>query len=185
MNTNVENAKYISSNFLEFRYHSVSSSGKMPKLQFFDFVSILCLFIFSLLLKEHIKLKIEIEIEIKSLNITKYANQSILFYNRVPKTGSKNLEVLLGHLAEENGFRKYYDIHRGSGKYEVTKMTLTEKLAHIQLCDANKDNITIPFSITKHTNFLDFEEFNRTNPIYINIVRNPVERVISWYYYIR
>ena len=34
-------------------------------------------------------------------------------------------------------------------------------------------------------NFLDFEEFNKTNPIYINIVRHPVERVISWYYYIR
>ena len=157
----------------------------MPKLQFFDFVSILCLFIISLLLKEHTKLNTKIKIEIKSLNITKYANQSILFYNRVPKTGSEDMNKLLEHLSNENGFRRYVDKHSASGKYEVTKMTITEKLAYMELFDANKDNITIPFSLTKHTNFLDFEEFNRTNPIYINIVRNPVERVISWYYYIR
>ena len=34
-------------------------------------------------------------------------------------------------------------------------------------------------------NFFNFEELNKTNPIYINIVRHPIERVISWYYYIR
>ena len=34
-------------------------------------------------------------------------------------------------------------------------------------------------------NFLNFEEFNRTNPIYVSMVRNPVERIISWYYYQR
>ena len=46
-------------------------------------------------------------------------------------------------------------------------------------------NTTLPVTYTKHMNFLNFEEFNYTNPIYINMVRHPVERVISWYYYIR
>ena len=41
------------------------------------------------------------------------------------------------------------------------------------------------FSYSKHMNFLNFEEFNRTNPVYVNMVRHPVERVISWYYYQR
>ena len=47
------------------------------------------------------------------------------------------------------------------------------------------DNHTYPLSYVKHVNFLNFEEFGRKNPIYINMVRHPVERVISWYYYIR
>ena len=47
------------------------------------------------------------------------------------------------------------------------------------------DNHTFPLSYVKHLNFLNFEEFDKKNPIYINMVRHPVERVISWYYYIR
>ena len=47
------------------------------------------------------------------------------------------------------------------------------------------ENHTYPMSYVKHLNFLNFEEFDRKNPIYINMVRHPVERVISWYYYIR
>ena len=47
------------------------------------------------------------------------------------------------------------------------------------------ENHTYPLSYVKHLNFLNFEEFDRKNPIYINMVRHPVERVISWYYYIR
>ena len=47
------------------------------------------------------------------------------------------------------------------------------------------DNHSYPLSYVKHVNFLNFEEFGRKNPIYINMVRHPVERIISWYYYIR
>ena len=47
------------------------------------------------------------------------------------------------------------------------------------------ENQTYPLSYCKHLNFLNFEEFGKQNPIYINMVRHPVERVISWFYYIR
>ena len=46
-------------------------------------------------------------------------------------------------------------------------------------------NFTRPFSYVKHLNFLDTREFNLSLPIYINIVRHPVDRVQSWYYYHR
>ena len=42
-----------------------------------------------------------------------------------------------------------------------------------------------PFCYEKHMHFLDTTEFNATNPIYINMVRHPIKRVISWYYYVR
>ena len=33
--------------------------------------------------------------------------------------------------------------------------------------------------------FLDTTEFNAINPIYINMARHPIKRVLSWYYYVR
>ena len=50
----------------------------------------------------------------------------------------------------------------------------------------NQTNITIPASYVKHINFMNFEDLNnQTSPIYINFVRDPIDRVISWYYYRR
>lgn len=37
----------------------------------------------------------------------------------------------------------------------------------------------------QHISWLNFTEFQLPKPIYINMVRDPVERVISWYYYVR
>lgn len=36
-----------------------------------------------------------------------------------------------------------------------------------------------------HVNWIDFAAFDLPKPIYVNMVRDPVERVISWYYYVR
>lgn len=44
------------------------------------------------------------------------------------------------------------------------------------------------FSFSFIINFLtglSFNRFNLPQPIYMNVVRDPVERVISWYYYVR
>lgn len=37
----------------------------------------------------------------------------------------------------------------------------------------------------QHVNWIDFEELDLPKPIYINMVRDPVDRVISWYFYVR
>ena len=39
---------------------------------------------------------------------------------------------------------------------------------------ANEANVTTPYSYVKHINFINFEEFGLTNPIYINFVRHPI-----------
>ncbi|XP_071743606.1 uronyl 2-sulfotransferase homolog pip [Lepeophtheirus salmonis] len=37
----------------------------------------------------------------------------------------------------------------------------------------------------KHMHFIDFTNYNHQNPKYISIIRDPIQRYISWYYYIR
>ena len=61
-------------------------------------------------------------------------------------------------------------------------------------------NFTPPACYTKHIAYLNFSEFDRVvcdggknctlvenyeKPIYINMVREPVNRIVSWYYYVR
>ena len=40
-----------------------------------------------------------------------------------------------------------------------------------------------PSLYDRHVYFLDFRQFNRTQPVYINMVRDPVDRVVSRYYF--
>ena len=61
-----------------------------------------------------------------------------------------------------------------------------ERKAYVMmLYNTEVNNISVPFSYGKHWNFLNFEEFKIINPIYVNLVRNPLDRIISWFYYIR
>ena len=63
--------------------------------------------------------------------------------------------------------------------------------------------LPLPGSYTKHISYLDFDYFNELTkmpqvqdilenktfkykrPIFVNMVREPINRVISWYYYVR
>lgn len=42
-----------------------------------------------------------------------------------------------------------------------------------------------PGVFVSHMNWINFTDFNEPKPIYINMVRDPVERVISWFYFVR
>lgn len=40
-----------------------------------------------------------------------------------------------------------------------------------------------PYSYHKHIYFINFEEFGHVNPIWISMIRNPVDKFVSRYYY--
>ncbi len=48
-----------------------------------------------------------------------------------------------------------------------------------------------PVAFLKHQNFFNYSEFSEDDgspvrsPVYMNFVRHPVERLVSWYYYVR
>ncbi len=84
-------------------------------------------------------------------------------------------------LAPHNKFNSYSDSpevkkQRGS---ENTWMPRHEQETYVKML-YHEANITAPFVYIKHMNFIDFAMFNHTTPIYINLVRDPVDRVISW-----
>ena len=50
---------------------------------------------------------------------------------------------------------------------------------------SNAQKRGMPLALHYHVNWFDFSEAQQQQPTYINFVRHPVERLISWYYYCR
>ena len=117
-----------------------------------------------------------------SMNNTENANHSLMIFNQVPKTGSENMIRLIDILSIQNDYKNLSSDPelQGSPRFDSS----WEKLYYVNMMNfyrINKSKIVYK----KYMNFLNFEEFNKTNPIYVSMVRNPVERIISWYYYHR
>ncbi|XP_017468034.1 PREDICTED: heparan sulfate 2-O-sulfotransferase hst-2-like, partial [Rhagoletis zephyria] len=113
------------------------------------------------------------------LNNTKKAEIDILFFNRLEKVGSQSLSVLLNTLSKENNFVPYRNsaaaqFHPNLVDVENQRQTVEELIG---------ENVAL--SYVEHMNWINFTEFGQPKPIYINLVRHPIEKVVSAYYYIR
>ncbi|TRY71670.1 hypothetical protein TCAL_12114 [Tigriopus californicus] len=120
-----------------------------------------------------------------NLNITESLDQEGVVFNRVPKVGSEMFWAILDKLATLNNFTSYSDSPEVKRKRKSENTFLATQTERRHYFDIIQLNLTKPYTYTKHLNYIDFTEFNVTNPIYINLVRHPVDRVISWYYYNR
>lgn len=99
-----------------------------------------------------------------------------LFYNRVPKCGSTTLYTLIRKLASMHGFT-----HFNSKVYDKKNVDEEEQRRIVQLVKTTR----APCSFDRHVFFINFTRFGESPPIYINIIREPVERIISSYFYRR
>ncbi|XP_030570710.1 heparan sulfate 2-O-sulfotransferase pipe-like isoform X2 [Drosophila novamexicana] len=113
------------------------------------------------------------------LNNTPRAQLDTLFFNRVPKAGSEKLMELLKLLANRNKFQA-----RRDPKHLFETILMDTGFAR-NLLKAEILNCSTANSYTKHVAFLNFAAFGHPWPIYINLVRDPVERLVSWFYYAR
>lgn len=112
------------------------------------------------------------------LNNTRNAQQEVIFFNRVPKVGSQTFMELLRRLSIRNEFGFHQDRVQ---RVETIRLAPEDQLRLAALVSGYES----PSVYIKHVCFTNFSEFELPEPIYVNIVRDPVERVISWYYYIR
>lgn len=118
-------------------------------------------------------------------------DQDILVFTRVPKTASFAMNAILEQLRDLNNFTTFAQIDGmppgpGNNHEYVSE---PDSVLRKQLIDAIIKEPNRPFVYARHQNFLDFSEFyssqEKVQPIYFSIVRDPIARLISWYYYAR
>ncbi|XP_050742000.1 heparan sulfate 2-O-sulfotransferase pipe isoform X3 [Drosophila biarmipes] len=116
----------------------------------------------------------------KFLNNTKFHTGDVIYYNRVPKTGSETLIELMIQLGERNQFQnERAPFSKPVGIYWSTERQHQEAMRIMELQE------DFAFVYAEHMNYMNLRPFHLPQPIYINMVRDPVERVISWFYYKR
>ncbi|XP_055943057.1 heparan sulfate 2-O-sulfotransferase pipe-like [Argiope bruennichi] len=99
-----------------------------------------------------------------------------LFYNRVPKCGSTTLITLIRKLAVKNNY-----IHFNSKIYDRKNVGEEEQRRIVKQVKSTPS----PCSFDRHVFFINFTKFGQSPPIFINIIREPVERIISSFFYRR
>lgn len=117
-------------------------------------------------------------INANALNNTKKSKVNVLIFNRVPKVGSQSLMQLMIRLGQINNFQH----SRDAGKAHETIFLKPEQQKSLISEIYSKPR---PQAYSQHISYINFTRFHFPKPIYINLVRDPIERIISWHYYIR
>ncbi|XP_046847636.1 uronyl 2-sulfotransferase-like isoform X2 [Xenia sp. Carnegie-2017] len=97
-------------------------------------------------------------------------------YNRVPKCGSRSLLTLFRQLSRKNGFH----MMDPAINHPYLLNAKEQKRVSI-LMSALKE----PFLYHRHMYFIDFETFNSPPIAYINLIRDPLSRAVSHFYFRR
>ncbi|XP_067647742.1 heparan sulfate 2-O-sulfotransferase pipe isoform X6 [Eurosta solidaginis] len=113
----------------------------------------------------------------RMLNNTEKAEIDILFFNRLEKVGSQSMSTLLRALSQIHDFT--YNIRVRTVGQALDSLEEQRNLAE-EILDYG-----IPNAFTMHRNFINFTQLDLPKPIYINLVRHPIEKVQSAYYYTR
>ncbi|XP_011506451.1 PREDICTED: heparin sulfate O-sulfotransferase-like [Ceratosolen solmsi marchali] len=104
----------------------------------------------------------------------------VVIYNRVPKTGSTSFVGVVYDLCKKN---KYHTLHINitNNMHTLTLPNQIQFIRNISQWDSIK-----PAFYHGHMAFLDFKKFGLDiSPLYINLLRKPLDRFISYYYFLR
>ena len=120
-------------------------------------------------------------VKINSSGRVMVALKDILIFNRVPKTGSLGIINLLENLSKGNNFT--ITSHSTHADQSIENFTddfmMNQNLAEL----ISKSEVATVWN--RHYNHLDAEEHGLPPFLHINMVRHPVERIVSDFYYRR
>jgi hypothetical protein len=105
----------------------------------------------------------------------------LLVYNRVPKCASSTMQMVMAHLMRRNDFQ-----YISSPVYWVKSLSVKEERAFFESLLKQQDKSV--FAYDQHVYFVDGERrgvHSQDLPTWINVVRNPVERFVSQFHYLR
>ncbi|CAH1797814.1 unnamed protein product, partial [Owenia fusiformis] len=105
-------------------------------------------------------------------------DENLIIYSKMPKCGSTTLYTIFKNM-------------RHSSKHFITKKVVTPKPEALQTIESKRKYISTkilprrPYIFIGHLSFLDFIELGYKQPLYIDVVRDPIDRWLSLYHYKR
>lgn len=103
-----------------------------------------------------------------------------LIYNRVPKCASSTMQSVLTLLGLRNGFD-----YRASGIFWKRLHSTSEERGWMQGVIRENQNLQRPLATDRHFYFVDMERYGSKRVNWINVVRDPIDRLISEFYFLR
>ncbi|CAK8694315.1 unnamed protein product [Clavelina lepadiformis] len=113
----------------------------------------------------------------QDLELLKDKDERFVVYNRVPKCGSMSMTTVCYRAGGVNGFKVASPYENG----EKQAKTEEEQEEFIDFLHQQPPG----YLYIRHQYFIDFTRFNSKQPIYINMIRDPVARFESFYYFSR
>lgn len=108
-------------------------------------------------------------------------NDEILVYNKVSKSGSSAFIAIAKYLSKRHNNNFTVSQHPGIMGSETFK----KKMSEVQLAEESHVIATLPRPVlyARHVYYIDLSEYGFKKPMYINLIRDPVDRFVSNFYY--
>ncbi|XP_069378629.1 heparan sulfate 2-O-sulfotransferase 1 isoform X2 [Paralichthys olivaceus] len=116
----------------------------------------------------------------REISLLSEKDDIVIIYNRVPKTASTSFTNIAYDLCGKNHF---HVLHINTTKNNPV-MSVQDQVRFVRNVTSWRE--MNPSLYHGHVAYLDFSKYGtKKKPLYINVVRDPIERLVSYYYFLR